>query len=95
MICAYEECGKTFEAKTHNQKYCSDECCRTATNKKLKDKYYENKARLNGAVRICKSHGCKTTLSRYNASNICSTCQAKSKTQDKVDILDMIKNVNR
>ena len=48
MICAYKECFNEFEAKTHNQKYCSDECCRTATNIKIKERYYENKARLNG-----------------------------------------------
>lgn len=95
MICAYEECGKNFDPKTHNQKYCSDDCCRTATNKKLKDKYYENKARLNGALRVCKSTGCKTTLSRYNPSSICAICEAKSKTKEKKDILDMIKNVSR
>ena len=39
MICASEDCENTFEKSTHNQKYCSDECCRIATNKKIRDKY--------------------------------------------------------
>ena len=43
MICAREECGIEFEQKTHNQKYCSDECCRIATNKRIMDKYYKKK----------------------------------------------------
>ena len=46
MICSNKECAKEFDAKTHNQKYCSDECCRIATNIKIKQKYYDKKARL-------------------------------------------------
>jgi hypothetical protein len=41
MICGNKECAKDFDAKTHNQKYCSDECCRIATNKRIMEKYYE------------------------------------------------------
>ena len=40
MICANKECAINFDAKTHNQKYCSDECCRIATNKRIMEKYY-------------------------------------------------------
>jgi hypothetical protein len=43
MICSNKECSKDFDAKTHNQKYCSDECCRVATNKRIMEKYYEKK----------------------------------------------------
>lgn len=75
MICAYDECDNEFEARTHNQKYCSDECCRIATNIKIKQKYYDKKARLAGKSRICKTHGCKTPLSRYNEDDICSKCE--------------------
>ena len=35
MKCAYKECGKEFTPKTHNMKYCSDECCRIATNENV------------------------------------------------------------
>jgi hypothetical protein len=73
MICFNSECAKDFTPKTHNQKYCSDECCRIATNRRIMEKYYEKKAIKNGAPRICKT--CKTKLSRYNQNNICSTCE--------------------
>ncbi len=73
MICFNSECAKDFTPKTHNQKYCSDECCRIATNRRIMEKYYEKKAIKNGAPRTCKS--CKTKLSRYNQNNICSTCE--------------------
>ena len=65
MICAYDKCEgiKEFEPKTHNQKYCSDECCRIATNEKLKQAYYEKKARLGGKQRICKTKECNVILS--------------------------------
>ena len=39
MICSNKECAKEFAPKTHNQKYCSDECCKIATNLKVKEKY--------------------------------------------------------
>jgi len=71
MICNNKECSKEFDAKTHNQKYCSDECCRVATNKRIMEKYYEKKAIRNGAFRACSK--CKTKLSRYNQSDICSS----------------------
>jgi hypothetical protein len=73
MICLNKECKKEFNPKTHNQKYCTDECCRIATNKRIMEKYYEKKGIKNGAVRHCKS--CKTKLSRYNQNSICSVCE--------------------
>jgi hypothetical protein len=93
MKCAYDQCNKDFEPKTHNQKYCSDECCRIATNEKLKEQYYEKKARLQGKVRICKSAGCKTSLSRYNEGNICSRCQGIEKEKERKALIEMMKNV--
>jgi hypothetical protein len=94
MVCEYEECGKKFRPKTHNQKYCSDECCRTATNLKIKEKYYRNKARLRGEVRYCKGKDCEEKLSRYNELDFCTMCDAKIISQEKRTILEMIKNVN-
>jgi hypothetical protein len=72
-------------------KYCSDECCRIATNQKLKEAYYEKKARLSGVVFKCKSRGCNNELSRYSTEKTCSTCKAKEKTKEKNVILNMLK----
>lgn len=90
MKCAYKECKKEFVPRTHNQKYCSDECCRTATNIKIRDKYYSNKERLAGKKRICKSRGCQTLLSRYNESEVCSKCEADKLAKDRAEILRKI-----
>lgn len=92
MICYNKECATEFEPKTHNQKYCSDECCRVATNKRIMEKYYEKKAIRNGAIRQCKK--CKTKLSRYNQFNICSTCNKKTNIKQKNKLLDMINEIS-
>jgi len=94
MICAYSNCENKFEPKTHNQKYCSDECCRIATNEKLKEAYYDKKARLAGKKRVCKSKGCNAILSRYNDTNTCEKCKSSQKTKEKKDLLEMIKDVS-
>jgi hypothetical protein len=97
MICAYEGCQgiKNFEPKTHNQKYCSDECCRIATNEKLKEAYYEKKARLAGAKRICKTRGCSVILSRYNETSICDKCVGAKREKERLELLEILKNVSR
>jgi hypothetical protein len=97
MICAYEGCQgvNEFEPKTHNQKYCSDECCRIATNEKLKEAYYEKKARLAGAKRICKNRGCTVILSRYNEGNICDKCVSAEKEKERKALIEMMRNVSR
>jgi len=92
MICANKECSKEFDAKTHNQKYCCDECCRIATNKKIMEKYYEKKAIRSGAKRECKV--CKSRLSRYNQSNICSKCEKNSAVKNRSTILRMIDDIS-
>lgn len=89
-ICAHKECKKWFVKKTHNQKYCCDECCRLATNVRIMEKYYERKARLQGAVRICKYPDCDTKLSRYNASNICAACERKDATRGREILLERL-----
>lgn len=91
MICANKECSIDFNARTHNQKYCSDECCRLATNKRIMEKYYEKKAIKNGAVRICKS--CKSQLSRYNQEDLCSTCEKSIKTKSKSMMMDILNEI--
>lgn len=92
MICANKDCAKEFDAKTHNQKYCCDECCRVATNKKIMEKYYEKKAIRSGAKRECKV--CKSRLSRYNQSNVCSKCEKNSAIKNRSTILRMIDDIS-
>ena len=96
MICAYEDCEsqKEFEPKTHNQKYCSDECCRIATNAKLKQAYYDKKARLAGKQRICRTKTCSVILSRYNETNICDKCVSADREKERKALLEMIRNVS-
>jgi len=93
MICANKECSKEFIAKTHNQKYCSDECCRIATNKKIMEKYYEKKSIRSGAKRECKD--CKSQLSRYNQSNICSRCEKNSAIKNRSILIRMISDISK
>lgn len=62
-VCANPECQLEFVPKTHNQKYHSDECCKIVTNKRIMEKYYENKERRS---RPRKCQVCGTSLSRYN-----------------------------
>lgn len=92
MICANKECAKEFEPKTHNQKYCTDECCRIATNRRIMEKYYEKKAIRNGAVRGCKK--CGSQLSRYNESNLCSICNRASNENYRNKLLGMINEIS-
>jgi hypothetical protein len=92
MICSNKECAKDFDAKTHNQKYCSDECCRVATNKRIMEKYYEKKAIKNGALRKCKK--CSIRLSRYNQNNICSSCEKNINLKNKNTLLGMLDEIS-
>lgn len=92
MICANKDCSKEFEAKTHNQKYCNDECCRIATNKRIMEKYYEKKAIRNGAKRECLK--CKAQLSRYNDSSLCSSCVKAKNEKNRKAILGLINEIS-
>ena len=92
MICINSECKKDFAPNTHNQKYCSDECCRIATNKRIMEKYYEKKAIKNGAPRNCKK--CKAELSRYNSEDTCSSCQKNNYKKAKDLLLEIINEIS-
>lgn len=93
MICGNKECAKEFEPKTHNQKYCGDECCRIATNRRIMEKYYEKKAIRNGTVvRTCKK--CSTRLSVYHTEDVCSTCQNRVNQKNKDKLLRMINEIS-
>ena len=92
MICANKECAKDFEPKTHNQKYCVAECCRIETNRRIMEKYYENKAIKNGALRPCKK--CGAQLSRYNKNSLCSSCHRSTDLNVKNKILGMLNDIS-
>jgi hypothetical protein len=91
MVCLNSECGQVFSAKTHNQKYCSDECCRVSTNKRIMEKYYEKKAIKNGAPRKCK--GCSGLLSRYNDQPYCARCTKSKDSKFKKDLMGIIDDI--
>lgn len=89
MVCAREDCKLEYVKKTHNQKYCSSECCRIETNRRIMQKYYANRDRQQGIIRYCSE--CQSTkLSRYNDSNICSSCRAKVIEDSRKSILNMV-----
>jgi hypothetical protein len=90
MICAYEDCNNEFEAKTHNQKYCSDECCKIATNVKIKEKYQTIKDRKAGIKFKCKNRGCNQILNRYSNGDECEVCKAKRVASERKNILEML-----
>lgn len=92
MICANSECKKDFNPKTHNQKYCTDECCRIATNRRIMEKYYEKKAIRGGSARPCAK--CKAQLSRYNNSNLCSSCEKSVSLETKSKLFGMINDIS-
>ena len=74
--CANEECSIAFIPKVHNGKYCSAECRKLVTNKKVLENYYRRKKNRT-TKRTCKTEGCKTILSRYNDENICEACKVE------------------
>jgi hypothetical protein len=76
-VCGF--CGTEFQTQKKNQKYCDQVCCRGATNKRIMQKYYENKARLKGFKRYCE---CGQLLSKYNAGSMCSVCDIKKKSHN-------------
>lgn len=92
MICNNKECAKEFTPKTHNQKYCSDECCRIATNRRIMEKYYEKKAIRNGAQRTCKK--CDTKLSRYNQNDVCVICERNINLESKKAIWQILNDLS-
>ena len=85
------ECQQEFEFKTHNQKYCSNQCCRVATNKRIMQKYYEKRDRLSGKERLCE--GCNALLSKHNPSNICAYCEVKNNKLKPLKTIGDIENV--
>lgn len=75
-ICSNEECSKIFIAKVYNAIYCSIECRKFITNKKILEKYHQDKENKK-TKRNCKNKNCKTVLSKYNKENICEQCKVE------------------
>lgn len=83
-------CNEPFESNKKNQKYCTPVCCRLATNKKIMEKYYENKKRLGGQKRYC---DCGQLLSRYNEYSKCYKCIDEEAQNNRENILGVINSV--
>lgn len=92
ITCAREECEVEFHKATHNQKYCSNECCRIETNRKIMQKYHERAAIKRGKPRSCKD--CGTKLSRYNTANICGGCQTTKRQKDIDEAARLVASVS-
>lgn len=86
-VCANETCENIFTPNKHNQIYCCSECCKIATNRKVMAKYYERKARLNGAERVC---ACGAKLSRYNDSKVCVSCSQQHQREEREKLMRII-----
>lgn len=80
FTCAREGCEVVAYKTTHNQKYCSNECCRIETNRKIMEKYHERAAVKRGKKRLCVT--CNTPLSRYNEGNICGSCEVRKRNEN-------------
>lgn len=91
LKCAREECSAAFTKATHNQKYCSNDCCRIETNRKIMEKYHERAAIRRGKKRLCDE--CETPLSRYNTDSICGACQTGKRKEDTGKAFDMVNSV--
>ena len=89
ITCAAQDCEELFDKKIHNQRYHSDECCRIETNRKMMKKYYDQKDRKQGKVRICQTCGI-TKLSRYNESVICSSCEKEKQVKVNNEVHQML-----
>lgn len=91
-ICANEGCEVEFQPKTHNMKYCSAECCRVATNRRIMQKYYDRRDQKAGKARFCKK--CRVTrLSRYNDSQVCGACSLATVAAANNAVANMFANV--
>lgn len=90
--CRWKNCSNMFEPKTHNQIYCSDECCKNATNYKIMERYYAEKARKAGENLTCERCG-QETLSRFSTNSICSMCRTLEKQKKNAFIKKKMGNV--
>jgi hypothetical protein len=92
FICARPGCGNKSFKTTHNQKYCTNECCRIETNRKIMEKYHERVAIKRGKKRECKT--CSTPLSRYNENEDCAPCQTRKRKENLGEAAALVGSVN-
>lgn len=89
LVCARVDCPKNFFRKKHNQIYCSNECCRISTNRRIMEDYYALKDQKAGKPRFC--NVCKLSrLSRYNSGKTCAACQSKQRNKDNDVLFGMV-----
>lgn len=81
--CANSECTNDFEVRRVNMIYCSNECCRQATNAKLIARYHAKKQQKTGE-RTC---ACGTKLSRYNSNSKCHACIIADENKERINLL--------
>lgn len=72
--CKNEDCDVRFVPKTYNAAFCSPECRRVATNRRLLENYHREKKKK-GEKRVCRIKVCTTVLSVYNKEDICESCK--------------------
>lgn len=90
IVCARPDCNNVIETKASwNQKFCSSECTRIETNRRIMQKYYDKKDQLSGKKRICESCN-ETVLSRYNDGKICYLCEHKEERQRDEEFRKML-----
>jgi hypothetical protein len=88
------ECGTEFESRAHNQKYCTNDCCRKANSRKIMENYYAKKERKAGEKRYCAE--CAAPLSRYNDTEVCEKCSKKDMDDEYAKAIGgIIQNANR
>lgn len=91
-ICARPDCLLPFVKVTHNQKYCTGECCKIQTNRKIMENYHEKAAIKRGKKRVCQR--CEVTvLSRYNQNSLCAACEKEEKELNKGQAAQMVSSV--
>lgn len=92
VTCARKECNNEFVKTTHNQKYCSGECCRIVTNRKIMENYHKDAAIRRGTrKRACEV--CETPLSRYNPTDFCGSCQTKKREEHNGEAASLVASV--
>lgn len=84
--CANENCLNVFEVRRVNMIYCSNSCCREATNAKLIARYHAKK-KIETKNRRC---ACGARISRYNKNEECHACQIKTENQRRTDLLGQL-----
>ncbi len=93
--CQYSACGKHFEKKRYNQKYCSEKCCTAAHREKLK-KGRREKGEVDLQEWECASPACKKKINYDTAQRgkqkkyCCTKCRnfanAERRRQEKESV---------